>query len=71
MIYTDGIHIISNASIVELHDWATRNEIGRHFYHRGKWPHYDIPKKRRDEKFPARYVTTREILAALKAVEHE
>ena len=65
MIYTDGIHIISDESLDELHEWCAAQEIGRHFFHRGRWPHYDIPKRRIDEHFPAEKVTTRKLIEIL------
>lgn len=66
MIYTDGIHLISDVSLDELHEWCATQEIGRHFYHPGRWPHYDIPKRRREEKFPAEYTTTRKLLNIMR-----
>ena len=65
MIYTDGIHIISDESLDELHEWCATQEIGRHFFHRGRWPHYDIPKRRIDEHFPAEKVATRKLIEIL------
>ena len=70
MIYTDGIHIISDVSLDELHEWCAAQQIGRHFFHRGKLAHYDIPKRRRGEKFPAEYVTSRR-LVSLVVRKHE
>ena len=34
-------------SIENLHDMARSLNIGRHFYHAGRHPHYDIPARRR------------------------
>lgn len=65
MIYTDGIHLISDVSLDELHEWCAAQKIGRHFFHRGRWPHYDIPMKRRTEEFPAEKVTTRKLIEIL------
>jgi len=65
MIFTDGIHIVSDESLDELHNWCAEQKIGRHFYHQGRWPHYDIPKKRRDEKFPAEYTNSRKLINIL------
>jgi len=66
MIYTDGVHIISDESLDELHEWCAKQEIGRHFYHPSRRPHYDIPKRRRDEEFPAEYATTRKLLNIMR-----
>ena len=67
MIFTDGIHVISDDGPFELAIWAEENGIGKHFFHRGKWPHYDIPKKRRNEKFNAVYVDhPRKLIAILQ-----
>ncbi|MCK5548582.1 MAG: DUF4031 domain-containing protein [Thermoplasmata archaeon] len=65
MIYTDGVHVVSDSSLDELHQWARDQGIGKHFFHRGRWPHYDIPARRREEDFPAKYVKTRAIVAIL------
>lgn len=67
MIFTDGVHIISDTSIDDLHNWCADQGIGRHFFHTGGWPHYDIPKKRRNEQFPANYVTVRELIKILRS----
>lgn len=67
MIYTDGAHVISNISRQELSNWARAQGIKRHFFHYGRHLHYDIPKGRRKEKFPAQYVTTRELVRISKA----
>lgn len=36
-------------SIENLHDMAFDLGIGRHWYHAGKHPHYDIPVRRYEE----------------------
>ena len=66
MIYTDGIHVISSTGIEALHEWAEERGIRRHFYHPGRHPHYDIPKRRRGEAFFAIRVSTRELIRILK-----
>jgi len=66
MIYTDGIHVITDSSLDELHQWADDQGIGRHFFHRGsRLAHYDIPKRRRGETFPAEYVSPRALIMIL------
>ncbi len=47
MIYTDGIHMVATTE-KELHRFASRMGIGRHWYEGiGKrHPHYDLPSKR-------------------------
>lgn len=35
-------------SIDNLHELARCLNIGRHFYHAGRHPHYDIPVRRRE-----------------------
>jgi hypothetical protein len=52
MIYTDGIHIISSKDVAELHSFARAFDIKRCWFHNSKGkthPHYDIPKRRREE----------------------
>jgi len=36
-------------SIENLHTMADDLGIGRHWFHGGKYPHYDIPKRRIEE----------------------
>jgi hypothetical protein len=63
--------MISDVSIEELHEFAASIGIKRCWYHRGKWPHYDIPKRRR-ENFAATYgvklVDSRTIVTILKVL---
>jgi hypothetical protein len=68
MIYTDGIHIISDISLEELHTYCARVGIKRCWFHSGsRYPHYDIPKKMRQTVLPdAKVVTSREITKILK-----
>lgn len=48
MIYTDGVHVISDTSEDELHRWALAAGIKRCWFHRGSsYPHYDLPKRMR------------------------
>ncbi len=43
MVYTDGVHLVAN-TLEELHEFASRIGLGRHFYHgvRKGHPHYDL-----------------------------
>lgn len=70
MIYTDGIHLISNSSIDELHSFAESIGIKRCWYHsKSNWLHYDIPKKMREnfsEKFKVNLVDSKQIVELLK-----
>jgi len=43
MIYTDGVYIISNISIEDLHDFAMCIGISGRYYRDKVYPHYDIP----------------------------
>jgi hypothetical protein len=46
MIYTDSIHLIAD-SITELHEFASKIELKRCYFHgvRKKHPHYDLTNK--------------------------
>lgn len=74
MIYTDGIHLISDISIKELHAFAKKIELNKCWYHSGaKHPHYDLMKSKENRTLmvkraienKAKYVTTRELLKIL------
>ena len=55
-------------SIENLHAMAVDLNIGRHWYHGGKRPHYDIPKKRIDEiANMAEQISPRNLLTIIKA----
>lgn len=72
MIYTDGVHIISDVGVQELHWFAERAGIGRWWFEnkRGKkHPHYDRPKHIATNQLiikGAKYVTSKHILKILK-----
>lgn len=67
MIHSDGIHVVSDTSFEELHRWAERHNIGHHFFHRGRWPHYDIPKRKRDVVFAdVNQTTSRNLLNTMR-----
>ena len=42
MILTDGIHLISDESLNELHEFAQSMGLKRCWYRRGRHPHYDL-----------------------------
>ncbi len=46
-IFTDGVHLISDRSEAELHNFAQRVGLPRHKFHGAKkgHPHYDLPRK--------------------------
>jgi hypothetical protein len=75
MILTDGIHLISDVSIAELHEFAAKVGIKRCWFHnrRGKHrPHYDITNQWRREKLldddTVKWVSSKEIVTTLKKV---
>ena len=52
MIYSDGIHLIHMGGIDALHMFAASIGIKRCWFHSSaKYPHYDIPKRRRKNFF--------------------
>lgn len=72
MIFTDGVHLISDTSLEELHAYAASVGIKRCWYHSGSsWPHYDIPKRKRGASFATDnnipLITPEEIVNKLKA----
>jgi hypothetical protein len=69
MIYTDLVHIITDGSLDELHEFAKSAGIHPCWFHRGsKFPHYDLPKKRRGKPLAgAIQKTSRELIEILKA----
>lgn len=69
MIYTDGIHLISDTSEEELHTFAEKAGIKRCWFHMSKFRHYDIPKRRREgfaETHGITTVSSRQIVTILK-----
>lgn len=49
-------------SVENLHKMAVELKINKCWFHRGKNPHYDIPKRRENEiKLKCEVVTTRQI----------
>jgi len=71
LIYSDGVHLISSESIQELHEFCLKIGIKRCWYHSSsKFPHYDIPKKKRKTFFidnpTVIQASSREIVSKLK-----
>lgn len=64
MIHSDGVHVVSDTSLEELHEWAKRYGLKRHWFHRGRWPHYDLPK--RHFHYTAEIGTTRQLIEAMR-----
>lgn len=54
-------------SVENLHKMAKKLKIKRHWYHKGRWPHYDIPKKRIEEiQTKCTIISSKEILNIIK-----
>jgi hypothetical protein len=76
MIYTDGIHIISDAGVQELHWFAERAGIGRWWFENKrnkKHPHYDKPKFITTNQLITRgahYVTSKHLVRILKQIKN-
>ena len=60
-------HLVSDASLDELHEFADANDIPRRGFH---GDHYDIPEEYRDDLIAAgaSAVESREVIRRLKAV---
>lgn len=71
MIIGDGVHVTSTSSLAELHAWATTYGIGRHWFHGGRHPHYDVPKRRRGDDLGYRRVRPREVLVAANQLVYQ
>lgn len=57
-------------TLTGLHTMAQRLGIGRHWFHDGRWPHYDVPLRRHAEilaRPDVEVVSPRELLRRLKA----
>jgi hypothetical protein len=68
MIYTDLIHLITDGSIDELHEFAQRIGLKREwFQNHNRHPHYDLmgSKKEAALKAGAKVVPSREIVRIL------
>lgn len=67
MIITDGVHLISDRSLGELHDFAFDIGLKKCWFQGGKrrHPHYDLPKKVRLAvliEWGAQMVTVKELV---------
>lgn len=69
MIYTDYIHIISDSSLQELHNFCKEIGIKRCWFENHRKPHYDIPKYKLEEvkKSLAIYKTSKELIGIINA----
>lgn len=67
-ILTDGVHLVSDVSEEELHDFAWQIGLRRRWYQRG---HYDLMGYRREAalKHGAVMVTTRECVIARRQMK--
>jgi hypothetical protein len=71
MIYSDGVHLISDVSVDDLHFFCRTIGIKRCWFHSGsRFSHYDIPQKFRADFFEknpiVQKVTSRQIVEILK-----
>jgi len=74
VIYSDGVHLISDVSVDDLHVYCKRIGIKRCWFHSGsRFSHYDIPKRMQPdffERFPeVTKVTAREIVEILRRLK--
>jgi hypothetical protein len=70
MIYSDGIHLISDTSLEELHAFAEKIGLKRGWLHHtpGR-PHYDLVTediRQRARDAGAKFVGRRELIAAIR-----
>lgn len=71
-IYFDGIHLVSDSSIQELHEFAERVGLKRHWFQNKRRrfrPHYDVKGlnlRLRAFNLGAIYVSQREVISALR-----
>lgn len=76
MIYSDGIHLISDQGTSHLHEYCKTIGIKRCWFHSSKkFPHYDIPKLKRESFFSQNpdviRVSSREIVTILKGIKKD
>lgn len=66
MILTDGIHLVSDSSLAELHKFARKMGLKREWFQdHKKYPHYDLTTKKallRAIRLNADYVGKKELL---------
>jgi len=69
-IFTDGVHLVSDTSIEELHEFAQRIGLKREWFQdRSRYPHYDMTvrwRAKRVEDHGAILVSTKDIIMALR-----
>ncbi len=65
MILTDGVHLVSDQSLDELHAFASLIRLKRRWFQGHRLPHYDVMAKWRQEwviGMGAAVVTSRELV---------
>jgi hypothetical protein len=51
MIFTDGVHVVSDATLDELHSFADKAGLSRKWFQDSpKHPHYDVTTERMKKK---------------------
>lgn len=75
MLYSDGIHIISDISLKDLHQEMNKRGLKRCWFHNHKrFPHYDIPKRKREtflkDNIDIQQVSSREIIEIFKKISY-
>lgn len=71
MLHTDGVHLVSDDGLEELHEFAVKIGLKRGWYQKG---HYDITaawRVRKALKAGARLTGTREIAAIRRRILEE
>jgi hypothetical protein len=69
MIFTDGVHLVSDGTLTDLHLFASELGLKREWFQDGRLPHYDLTTARaarRAEALGARPVSTREVVKAIR-----
>ena len=71
MIYTDGVHMVTDGDIKELHEFAESIGLKRHFFHgvRKGHPHYDLTNakiRRKAMMAGAKLVSSRDIVKIVR-----
>ena len=74
MIYSDGIHVVSDIGLEDLHTYCQSVGIKRCWYHSSsKHKHYDIPKRKRATFFvdhpEVKQISGKEIVEICKKLE--
>lgn len=69
MIFTDGVYLVSDKSLEELHEFAQGMGLKRHWFQGGKrtHPHYDLTTQKKVDqaiKMGAKKITIKELIAA-------